>query len=77
MADLVAELKTFDQPTAPFDRVIDFSALGGARWRQCEDFRIEDHVFYHRSDSTLSRKKLNEFICDLHDPVLDRLSPVI
>lgn len=73
---LAKEFASFDTPTAPFDKVIDFRALGGPRWRTAGDFSIEDHLFYHKPENTLSERDLFAYCSGLHEPLMDRTKPM-
>ena len=74
--ELAREFGSFTEPTAPFDKVIDFRALGGPRWRNAEHFNLEDHLFYHRPDKTLSERDLYAYCSELHEPLMDRERPM-
>ena len=73
---LAKEFASFDEPTAPFDKVIDFRALGGPRWRTTGEFSIEDHLFYHRAENVLSERDLFAYCSELHEPLMDRNKPM-
>ncbi len=74
--NLAEEFARHDTPVPPFNRVIDFKALGGPRWREAEDFAIEDHLFYHNPESTLSERDLYAYASSLHEPLMDRAKPM-
>ena len=65
-----------DQIRAPFNRVIDFRALGGPRWREAAAFDIHQHLFYHRPDKAISESALFEMCARLHEPLMDRGKPM-
>jgi WS/DGAT/MGAT family acyltransferase len=73
---LAEEFAGFDDPRPPFNQVIDFRALGGPRWRTCEDFSIEDHLFYHKPEKVLSERDLFAYCSALHEPLMDRERPM-
>jgi WS/DGAT/MGAT family acyltransferase len=73
---LVAELKTHDQPTEPFNLIIHFLGMKGPHWQPCEDFDIDEHVFYHKPKKTISWLEVKDFIARLHEPVMDRTKPL-
>jgi len=73
---LVEELKTFKQLTEPFNLVIHFLGLKGPHWEPCEDFDIDEHVFYHRPTRKISWLKAKEMVASLHEPVMDRSKPL-
>jgi diacylglycerol O-acyltransferase len=73
---LFEEYRSYDKPSEPFDQVIDFIALGGPRWRATREFVIDQHVFYHRPEKTLSRRDLYAAVAELHTPLLDRSRPL-
>jgi WS/DGAT/MGAT family acyltransferase len=74
--NLAEELARHDQPVPPFNKVIDFRALGGPRWREAEHFAIEDHLFYHNPETMLSEKQLFAYVAGLHEPLMDRSKPM-
>ncbi|MGD2032718.1 MAG: wax ester/triacylglycerol synthase family O-acyltransferase [Gammaproteobacteria bacterium] len=74
--DLYEEFRSFDEPVEPFNQVIDFIALGGPRWRTADEFDIDQHVFYHRPEKVLTRRKLFDGAARLHTPELDRTRPL-
>ena len=74
--NLAQEFATYNQPVPPFDRVIDFQALGGPRWRTSEAFRIEEHLFYHNPEAMLSERELFAYCAGLHEPLMDRSKPM-
>ena len=51
--NLVKGLKTYDQPSEPFNLVIQFLGLKGPHWRPCDSFDIDEHVFYHKPRSSI------------------------
>ncbi len=73
---LAEELAQHDQPVPPFNKVIDFRALGGPRWRDAESFAIEEHLFYHNPESVLGEKDLFNYVAGLHEPLMDRSKPM-
>jgi diacylglycerol O-acyltransferase / wax synthase len=73
---LAQEFANFDQPSAPFNHVIDFRALGGPRWRNSEDFSLDEHLFYHRPEKMLSERDLFAYCAELHEPLMDREKPM-
>jgi WS/DGAT/MGAT family acyltransferase len=73
---LIAELKTFDQPTEPFDLVISFIGLQGPHWSRCTDFNIDEHVFYHKPKRSISWLEVQDFVARLHEPLMDRSRPL-
>ncbi|MEE4659668.1 MAG: wax ester/triacylglycerol synthase family O-acyltransferase [Halieaceae bacterium] len=73
---LAEEYRSHDQPNAPFDRVIDFRALGGPRWRKAAAFNIDEHLFYHRPAAALSERELFKLCARLHEPLMDRSKPM-
>ena len=74
--NLAQEFASHDQPVAPFDQVIDFRALGGPRWRTAENFRIDEHLFYHNAESVLSEAQLFAYCAGLHETLMDRDKPM-
>ena len=73
---LAQEFATHDEPVAPFNQVIDFKALGGPRWQTAENFRIDEHLFYHNPESLLSERQLFAYCAGLHEPLMDRDKPM-
>jgi WS/DGAT/MGAT family acyltransferase len=73
---LVAELRTHDRPTEPFDRVIRFGGLAGPRWEPATDFDIDRHVFYHKPAGALSWAAVLDRVATLHEPLMDRSRPL-
>ena len=74
--NLAEEMARQDEPTRPFNQVIDFRALGGPRWREAENFAIEDHLFYHNPEAVLSERDLFAYCAGLHEPLMDRSKPM-
>jgi len=74
--NLAEQFATFDVPVPPFNKVIDFRSLGGPRWRNADDFAIEDHLFYHRPEKMLSEHDLFAYCSSLHEPLMDRSKPM-
>jgi WS/DGAT/MGAT family acyltransferase len=74
--NLAQEFSAHDDPVAPFNQVIDFRSFGGPRWRTAEDFRIEEHLFYHNPESVLSERELFAYCAGLHEPLMDRSKPM-
>lgn len=74
--NLAEEFAKHDQPVSPFNRVIDFRALGGPRWREAEDFAIQEHLFYHNPESVMSERELFAYCAGLHEPLMDRTKPM-
>ena len=73
---LARELKSHDRPTEPFNLVIDFIGLKGPHWKLCQDFSIDNHVFYHRPKKTMSWLEVKDFVSRLHEPIMDRGKPL-
>jgi len=73
---LVDELKIHQQPVEPFNLVIRFGGLAGPRWEPCNQFDIEQHVFYHRVAKTRTWREARELVARLHEPVMDRSRPL-
>jgi WS/DGAT/MGAT family acyltransferase len=73
---LIEALKSFDRPVEPFDLVIQFVGLKGPHWQHCEDFNIDEHVFYHKPRRSSSWLQVKEFVARLHEPVMDRTKPL-
>ena len=73
---LAAQLQNHDQPTPPFNQVINFRALGGPAWRTVDHFDIEDHVIYHEPRHILSEVQLFAYVSKLHEPVMHRDKPL-
>lgn len=74
--DLYEELLGHDDVQAPFDQVINFTALGGPSWQKSRSFDIEEHVFYHKPGKTLDQEALYTLVSDLHEPLMDRKKPL-
>jgi diacylglycerol O-acyltransferase len=74
--NLAKEFSAFDQPRAPFNKVIDFRSLGGPRWRTAEKVSIDEHLFYHRPENVLSERELFNYCSGLHEPLMDRSKPM-
>jgi WS/DGAT/MGAT family acyltransferase len=74
--DLVRELKSYDEPTEPFNLVIRLAGLTGPHWQKCEVFDIDEHVFYHKPKKTSTWQEVLQFVARLHEPVLDRSRPL-
>ena len=51
---LVEELKSSDRLTEPFNLVIEFVGLRGPHWKPCENFDIDEHIFYHGQRKVIS-----------------------
>jgi WS/DGAT/MGAT family acyltransferase len=75
-ARIVEELKSHDQPTEPFNLVIQFAGLGGPHWQPARHFDIDQHVYYHRSRKSRSWDDVKELVARLHEPVMDRSRPL-
>ncbi len=73
---LAEDFSGFTEPLAPFNKVIDFRALGGPRWRTAEEFSIEDHLFYHRPEKVLNERDLFAYCSEMHEPLMDRQKPM-
>jgi WS/DGAT/MGAT family acyltransferase len=73
---IIKDLKTFNRPSEPFNLVIQFVGLKGPHWRPCENFDIDEHVFYHNPRRTSSWLQVKEFVARLHEPVMDRTKPL-
>jgi len=73
---LVEELKTFDEVNEPFNLVIDLIGLKGPHWKHCDNFSIDDHVFYHRPEKAVAWEAVKEFVTGLHEPLMDRSRPL-
>jgi WS/DGAT/MGAT family acyltransferase len=74
--NLAKQYAEFDDPRPPFDQVVDFRSLGGPRWRRCEDFSLDEHLFYHRPEAILSEADLFDYCAELHEPLMDRSRPM-
>jgi WS/DGAT/MGAT family acyltransferase len=74
--DLFEEMRTHDRPTEPFNLVIHFLGLKGPHWRACENFCIEDHLFYHRQKKAVSWDEVKALAARLHEPIMDRSKPL-
>lgn len=72
---LIKELKNHQEPTEPFNLVIQFTGLTGPHWKICQDFNINEHVFYHGSKKTISWREAKDAVAELHEPVLERSRP--
>lgn len=73
---LVEELKTHQQLVEPFNLVFQPASLTGPRWQLCDQFDIEQHVFYHRIARTSTWDQVRELVARLHEPVMDRSRPL-
>ncbi|MEM0955177.1 MAG: wax ester/triacylglycerol synthase domain-containing protein [Pseudomonadota bacterium] len=73
---LAKEYASYQQVRPPFNRVIDFRALGGPRWREVEALDINEHLFYHRPPRGLSESALFDMCARLHEPLMDRSKPM-
>jgi diacylglycerol O-acyltransferase len=73
---LVEELKTHQDLTEPFNLLIQFSGLKGPHWKPCDNFDINDHVFYHGQRKRISWLDAKDFAARLHEPVMDRTRPL-
>jgi diacylglycerol O-acyltransferase len=73
---LVDELRQHDQPTEPFNLVIQFAGLSGPHWQPARSFDIEQHVFYHRPRKSSTWLQVKDFAASLHEPVMDRSRPL-
>ena len=74
--ELFEELKAFEEATEPFNLVINFLGVTGPRWELCQNFSIENHLFYHRSRKAISWNDAKEKVSLLHEPMLDRSRPL-
>ncbi len=74
--NLAQEFAEFEEPRPPFNQVIDFRALGGPRWRTCESFSLDEHLFYHRPENILSERDLFNYCAEMHEPLMDRDKPM-
>lgn len=73
---IVEDLKASDRLTEPFNLVIEFVGLRGPHWRPCDDFDIDQHIFYHGRRKVISWEEALEFAARLHEPLLDRSRPL-
>ncbi|NNK31641.1 MAG: wax ester/triacylglycerol synthase family O-acyltransferase [Xanthomonadales bacterium] len=73
---LFDELRTHDQLTEPFNLVINFVGLQGPHWEYCQDFSIDQHLFYHRPKRSLSWQEAKDLAAALHEPLMDRDKPL-
>jgi WS/DGAT/MGAT family acyltransferase len=73
---MVNELKTHDRLTEPFNLIIHFLGMKGPHWRPCENFDIDEHVFYHKPKRSISWLEVKDFVARLHEPVMDRTKPL-
>ena len=73
---LVGELKSYDEPTEPFNLVIRLAGLTGPHWKECESFDIDEHVFYHKPKKTSTWQEVLQFVARLHEPLMDRSRPL-
>lgn len=73
---MVKDLKTHQQLTEPFNLVIQFSGLTGPRWKNCDRFDVEQHVFYHTTKKACTWKEARELAARLHEPLMDRSKPL-
>ena len=73
---LVDELKTHDDPAEPFNLVPHLVGLQGPQWKPCEQFSIDDHVFYHRPAEAMNWPDVRKFVSGLHEPAMDRSKPL-
>ena len=73
---LYKELKAFDQITEPFNLVINFTGWTGPHWEVCEDFDIDEHLFYHRPKKAIPWADVKECVAKLHEPMMDRTKPL-
>ena len=73
---LVEELKTHTDLTEPFNLVIQFGGLTGPHWEPCENFDIDEHIFYHPNRKKISWLEAKERVARLHEPMMDRSRPL-
>ena len=73
---LVRELKTHTDLTAPFNQVIQFIGWKGPHWKPAADFSIDEHVFYHRPEKLITWQDVQNIVANLHQPAMDRSKPL-
>lgn len=73
---LFEELRSHDNLTEPFNLVIEFVGLQGPHWKPCENFDIDEHLFYHRPKRSLSWLEAKELAAGFHEPLMDRSKPL-
>jgi WS/DGAT/MGAT family acyltransferase len=73
---LAAELKTHQELTEPFNLVIRMIGLTGPHWQVCNDFDIDEHVFYHGTRRQIAWPEVLELVGNLHETMLDRSKPL-
>lgn len=73
---LLAEMRTFDQATAPFNCRV--STLMGypIKFVPVEQLDMQYHVQLHNIDDLLDKPALHKFVAGLHEPWLDRDKPL-
>ena len=74
--NLVKELKTHTDLTAPFNQLIEFIGWKGPHWQLCEDISMDDHVFYHRPEKIITWQDVQNLVAKLHESALDREKPL-
>ncbi len=74
--ELVRELKAGGRLTEPFNLVIEFIGLRGPHWKPCDDFDIDEHIFYHGHRKAIHWDEALELTARLHEPVMDRSKPL-
>ena len=73
---LVQELKTCTDLVEPFNLVIKFGGLTGPHWEPCENFDIDEHIFYHPNRKKISWLEAKERVARLHEPMMERSRPL-
>ncbi len=73
---LYEEFASHDTPQPPFNRVIDFRSLSGPRWRELEQFDIDEHLFFFKPRKALNERALFDYCARLHEPLMDRSKPM-
>jgi WS/DGAT/MGAT family acyltransferase len=73
---LYREMIEQDEAVPPFNLRLSFSPASGMCWREVDELRIKEHVFYHKLSARTTREELLDFVGELHTPQLDRSRPL-
>ncbi len=76
VSKLAQELKTHEQLSEPFNLVINLAGWKIPRWEYCENFSIDNHVFYHKSKKVRTWQEVQSYVARLHETMMDRSKPL-
>ncbi|GAB3032271.1 wax ester/triacylglycerol synthase domain-containing protein [Bowmanella dokdonensis] len=73
---LVDELRGFDQPTSPFNTVVNSFWRFPLSLKLADSLDMQYHVQCHQIEDVRDKSQLNQFVARLHEPCLDRDKPL-